>query len=402
MAATTPITASTKYSVSNAEKKLDHGQPEIMRVEDLPPFVQFGMKWSPRKRPLLSVLFLLVGLIWCFLGFAQLTGSLGVGLALYIMFSLVFLERLFSVPDSSKGIMLQQLLTNSGATKKGSKKYKRLLLVVWISVIILMGAFWIFGLIPFASSSSQLLGEHTFIITIVVGLVSTVCFLFVLVLFANTMVYGISRSVWEHRVEIYLARIREILLQVVDNKDIESNGKSVSVNSVFNEISNVQQEAETWARTIGIPLSSATNACAITSFSVSVVSNFLLVGFGPGTAETRITAIAIFSGCSLLFAFLFFKVLKSIANINLLWESLRLQYFNDAKIQHSLILLNWSPERFKDFMDNHIINSQVAFGLKITVDRMRRIASVLGSVFAIVLYFLLREELRLLTGTKGV
>ena len=90
------------------------------------------------------------------------------------------------------------------------------------------------------------------------------------------------------------------------------------------------------------------------------------------------------------------------ANINLLWESLRLQYFNDAKIQHSLILLNWSPERFKDFMDNHIINSQVAFGVKITVDRMRRIASVLGSVFAIVLYFLLREELRLLTGTKGV
>ena len=402
MAATTPITVSTKYSVSNAEKKLDHGQPEIMRVEDLPPFVQFGMKWSPRKRPLLSVLLLLVGMIWMAVGFAQFTSSLGVGLALYILFSLVFVERLFSVPDSSKGIMLQQLLTNSGATKKGSKKYKRLLLVVWISVIILMGAFWIFGLIPFASSSSQLLGEHTFIITIVVGLVSTVCYLFVLLLVANTMVYGISRSVWEHRVEIYLARIREILLQVVDNKDIESNGKSVSVNSVFNEISNVQQEAETWARTIGIPLSSATNACAITSFSVSVVSNFLLVGFGPGTAETRITAIAIFSGCSLLFAFLFFKVLKSIANINLLWESLRLQYFNDAKIQHSLILLNWSPERFKDFMDNHIINSQVAFGVKITVDRMRRIASVLGSVFAIVLYFLLREELRMLTGTKGV
>ena len=210
---------------------------------------------------------------------------------------------------------------------------------------------------------------------------------------------------WYHFSRVFLlpqdvaGRIRT---SFVDNKDIESNGKSVSVNSVFNEISNVQQEAETWARTIGIPLSSTTNACAITSFSASTVSNLLLVGFGIGTAETRITGIVIFSGFSLFFAFFFIKLLKSIADINLLWESLRLQYFNDAKIQHSLILLNWSPERFKDFMDNHIINSQVAFGVKLTVDRMRRIASVLGSVFAIVLYFLLREELRMLTGTKGV
>ena len=86
----------------------------------------------------------------------------------------------------------------------------------------------------------------------------------------------------------------------------------------------------------------------------------------------------------------------------MLWESKRLEYFNDARIQHSLILLNWTPERFKDFMNSHRINSQVAFGIRITEERMRRIASVVGSVFAIVLYFLLREEVRVLAGTTSL
>ena len=373
--------------------------PAVMRIEDLPPFVHFAQKYSPHKRPLLIVLLELVGLLWFGLVVAQITTSLGLGLVLYIMFVAFYVERSFSVPDSSKGLMLQQLLANSDATNKGNKKAKSTYRVFVIGLFVMFVAFWIFGLVPLANSPVQLFGEHTFMITIVTGLISSVCFWSFIPSFANTMVVGgVNRFLWSHKVETYLSRIREILLKVVKN-DIESNVKSVSI---FNEISDVQKEAETWARTVAIPLSITPNTGGLLVFMVSIVTCLLIVGFGPGSTETRVTAIVMFSLISLWMTFFLLKILKDIASINILWESLRVQYFNDAKIHHSLIVLNWKPDLFKDFMDQHAINSQVAFGVKITAERMRKIAGVVASVFTIVLYFLLRQEIRAITGATGV
>ena len=394
---------STKYSVSDAgvdEEELTHELPNTIRIEDLSPFIRMAQRYSPRRQPLFSTVILLVGNFWTLLGAAHFADSLQVGISFYALLSLVFLERLFSVPDSSSGLMLQQLLTNKDATSKGSMRYQAMWYKVGVGSLVMLISYWIFGLIPFANSSKQYFGTHTFLITIIVGVLSSFCFGFVCVFFANTMCYAISRMVWEHRIETYLLRIREILLKVaVKGKDIESHDYQDDYNaSVFNEISNVQNEAETWARTIGVPLSSTTNTCAIISFSSLVVSCLVSLGITSG----NITAVVIFSFSSLFFTFFFIKILKGIANINMLWESKRLEYFNDARIQHSLILLNWTPERFKDFMNSHRINSQVAFGIRITEERMRRIASVVGSVFAIVLYFLLREEVRVLAGTTSL
>ena len=396
MAATSPTIATSKYSIS--ENMLDDS-PAVMRIEDLPPFVQFAQKYSPHKRPLLIVLFELVGILFFGLGVAQFTASLGLGLALYIIMTLFCLERSFSIPDSSKGLMLQQLLTNSEATNKGNKHASHHYRVFLIGELVFFVTFWIFGLLPLANSPVQLLGEHTFMITIVTGLVSSVCFWSFIPSFTNLMVVSaVSRFLWKHKIETYLCRIREILLQVVKN-DIESNVKSASV---FNEISDVQKEAETWARTFAIPLSTTPNTSGLLVFMVTIVSCLLIVGFGPGSTETRVTAIVIFSLLSLFLTFFLLKILRGIADINILWESLRVQYFNDAKIHHSLIVLNWKPDLFKDFMDQHAINSQVAFGVKITAERMRKIAGVVASVFAIVLYFLLRQEIRAITGATGV
>ena len=60
--------------------------------------------------------------------------------------------------------------------------------------------------------------------------------------------------------------------------------------------------------------------------------------------------------------------------------------------------MKWTLERWRVFMDNHVINSQVAFGVKVTVQRMRAVAGFVASAFFFVLYFILRDEVRELTG----
>ena len=409
MAATSPTTAATKYSTTPEAGEMlwnDRSSPvAVLRVEDLPPFVLFSIKWSPHKYPRVAiVLLVLISLIWLGVGIVQLSASVGVGVAFYFVMVLFMVERLLSSADPKE--LLQQLLSNSNATiiasKKASNSFYRVLLPCEFIFLVFI---WVVALIPFANSPLQLLGGHTFGITIAVNLFSAFCFGCLLACLANTMFTATAlRFLWEKRIDTYLSQIRQILLQVVndgDIDDVESNGKSLSV-TVVNEISHVQEEVETWARTIGIPLTCYANTAGPVTFLISIAMCLMIAASRPGTDETRV-GTAIFSLFGALFlTFFFIQVLHAVASTNIFWNRLRLKHFNNAKIQQSLVALNWSPERFKDFMENHAINSQVAFGVKITVDRMSKIAGVVGSVIAIVLYFLLREEMRLLTGTTAV
>ena len=87
-------------------------------------------------------------------------------------------------------------------------------------------------------------------------------------------------------------------------------------------------------------------------------------------------------------------------SINLKWKRLTVKYLNDAMIQQRMVQLKWTPERFEKFMDNHIINAQVAFGVKVTATRISSFLYIVSSAFALIFYFILREELRVLKGTS--
>jgi hypothetical protein len=62
-----------------------------------------------------------------------------------------------------------------------------------------------------------------------------------------------------------------------------------------------------------------------------------------------------------------------------------------------MVQLKWTTERFEKFMDNHMINAQVAFGVKVTATRISSFLYIVSSAFALIFYFILREELRVLS-----
>ena len=56
--------------------------------------------------------------------------------------------------------------------------------------------------------------------------------------------------------------------------------------------------------------------------------------------------------------------------------------------------LKFPKENFESWLSLHNINASRAFGTKITFEKMKQAAGVLTSVFGVVMYLLLREEVR--------
>ena len=59
-----------------------------------------------------------------------------------------------------------------------------------------------------------------------------------------------------------------------------------------------------------------------------------------------------------------------------------------------ILKLKFPKENFESRLQLHNVNASRVFGTKITFEKMKQAAGVITSAFGIILYLLLREELR--------
>ena len=77
------------------------------------------------------------------------------------------------------------------------------------------------------------------------------------------------------------------------------------------------------------------------------------------------------------------------------WEQQKILLLNDPKVISAVLQkLKFPKENFESWLSLHNINASRAFGTKITFEKMKQAAGVLTSVFGVVMYLLLREEMR--------
>ena len=85
--------------------------------------------------------------------------------------------------------------------------------------------------------------------------------------------------------------------------------------------------------------------------------------------------------------------LQSVARPNMAWERAKLVSLNDARVRRAIVRLGWA-EQWEAWLQHHEVNAARAFGVKVTNRMMRSVSSGMASVFTIVLYILLRQELQ--------
>ena len=85
-------------------------------------------------------------------------------------------------------------------------------------------------------------------------------------------------------------------------------------------------------------------------------------------------------------------MLSAATKPNVAWNHSITSMLFDARVQNINVKL--IQNRFQPWLDSHEINAARAFGVKVTVSRLRQSVSLVASVFALLMYFILREELR--------
>ena len=88
------------------------------------------------------------------------------------------------------------------------------------------------------------------------------------------------------------------------------------------------------------------------------------------------------------------QILYALAKPSRVWNRQKISLLNNAKV---ILNLKFPRESFKEWLSLHNLNAAKIFGTKVTFEKMKQASGLLTSAIGIVLYFLLREELRGIT-----
>ena len=114
---------------------------------------------------------------------------------------------------------------------------------------------------------------------------------------------------------------------------------------------------------------------------------FLIIAAGGhGIGETLV-----FSFFAAFEVFLICNILYALATPNRVWNRQKISLLNNAKV---ILNLKFPRDNFKEWLSLHDLNAAKIFGTKVTFEKMKQLSGLFTSAIGIVLYLLLREELR--------
>ena len=93
-------------------------------------------------------------------------------------------------------------------------------------------------------------------------------------------------------------------------------------------------------------------------------------------------------------AFFFCTSMYVVAKPSMVFEEYKRSLLNDIRVVDANVKRGWTQEQFHHWLEQHNLSAAVAFGVKVTGAKMRSIGGFVTTVLGVILYFLLREELR--------
>lgn len=221
--------------------------PSVKSLEDLPVFLRRLITVSAKVtyKQAVALIFFLAQVPWFFIWY-QITQSFVGAAVITLLSALTGYVDLYFQPDFSRGFFLNVLLSDLSHTKKLDKEVKSGIVANAVVTSIVMSAFTYFFIVPFANS--ELLGEHTFNVTVIGSTFGIVAFVV-----ANVVGVGVSilipplRQKWEKEVKEYLKTVRKTLLLEDEEVAHIEDGKN-KTSWIVNKLSIEQRKIDQFAR----------------------------------------------------------------------------------------------------------------------------------------------------------
>lgn len=370
----------------------EHGRER----EPLPPVIRFFIKWSVVARPLNVVLYILLWSCWnLFLVtplFASITESVAAGATIGALgfvsgvssFAQINFARTSANPDVEKvkaALLADNVLLLVSEVQKSSIGS-----FVFCNIILVPAGYLLLVFPKMGAGGSMLyiLNENASLVLWLGFILSEVSILFATPLLAlQEPMAQIIQKTWTRKLKAYVKRVHGILIDLGASTSAEAEALAMA------EMSAEQQDIESWATAIN-GLNSTGQGLVM---AINLLWTFVPLGvLALNPAVPSAGEIGTMCFVSLMCFFSFSVGLSAATKPSIAWNQEVTRMLYDARIQNINIKL--IQNRFQPWLDSHEINATRAFGVKVTVRRLAQSMSIVTSVFALVMYFILREELR--------
>lgn len=384
---------------SNDVESGKYGAPKDPSAEypDLPWVIQLCIRSSLVANPLNKVIFFLLWCCWnvffIFPLFAAIMESLVAGITLAslgLLSGVMYYEQInFAKPESDGNASIEKIkhsLIHENVPRLVSeiKKSSIASILIFNCVIIpctyFLAAFPTLG--PGGTMNYIFKENATWILWL--GFVISNLFAIICIPMGGLQepVAQIIQQTWTQKVRAYIKKIHTLLVDY-DPSIEEAESELIS------EISAEQKNVEMWAKAI--------NSLNSTGQGLTMALNMLwtFVPLGVLALNPRastVTEIGILCLLSSMCMFYFGVALAVATKPNITWNREVTTMLYDAKVQNINIKL--IQNRFRPWLDSHEINATRALGFKVTAKRLMQSLSFVGSMFTLVMYLILREELR--------
>jgi hypothetical protein len=354
------------------------GTGALADVSELPWFLRVGLGFSSVKHPIVYVAVSLA------------TGGIGSFMLIYWMTKSYVIAGIIGafqglggvvvtmVPDFSKGVFLELLLSDPKQTKKLASNVKSNVMGYLVFTFLVFFPFFLYFCVADLVLTS-FLGPQTYALVVAMTCVSFAGLIVDSLFSIQLMMVPELGHVWETKILDYLGTVQSVLLAA------QTTGSDAT------ERLSVEQVVEKWAREVTKGTVSYNSSMLVFNLTfLTAMLGILASGMGGERSTGGIIIVSLFS--LLLLMFIVFS-LRSIAKPNMAWERAKTSLLNDAKVRRAVVHMGWS-EQWNEWLHQHEINAARAFGVKVTMTGMRRAASALTSVFTVIMYFLLRQEVQ--------
>ncbi len=215
-----------------------------------------------------------------------------------------------------------------------------------------------------------------------VGLASGSVFNFMNLLFGH-VAQEVAKA-WKIKITEYFGHVAQELLAV-------HKGTA----NVMARLAEEQKSVEAFA--LRMNRVQAANAGGIALLFTWVVVLMLCLAL-PSDAKdetTRYIRLGLLGTMACMFFRFLITFLRALTSVNEHWQREKRRFLNDARVQQLVGAHGvYHFDRFDVWLEEHELSALRAFGVRVTLELQRSLASVLITTFVFGLYFILREELR--------
>ena len=354
-------------------------------AKELQPWLRCDASRNSCNKMLLCFLYLLGSSVWVGLVFGGICNSIPLGITFMVLCMLWAPACVMAMNVSPEA--LQFYVEHPEMAQKIGKDAKGFAIFMGLSQGLITAFSWVFVVEPFtrASDTIAIFGEHAPTLLTIWYWASLP-----LIIVANCMTFmsdvlpPLVNTTWKEQITHYLERVAHELLDVETGKHV-----------VMARLAAEQSRAEAFAINMN-KIMSTTNGNMNLLYFVWIFAMLVMLGVpSNATGATRGWQVGLLGVMSSIFAAMTVRALVALTGPNRHWEHEKKRLLNDPRVQ-SLVGINgeYNFERFDTWLDGHELSALRAFGIPVTQGLTRKVGSILVSTFAVVMYVVLREELR--------